>query len=62
MSNERFKDSWGFWDKAHTKWYFLSCFKCEPRGRGLENYSIAVSTGKCAWCGYDPTEKDKQEN
>ena len=27
------------------------CFKC-----GRENYAIAVSTGKCAFCGYDPNK------
>ena len=38
----------------------IRCFKC-----GRENYALAVSTGKCAFCGYDPNKdikKDKKEN
>lgn len=61
MNNERFKDSWGFWDKDKSAWYLLSCFKCEPSGRGRENYAIAVASGTCAWCGYRPTDDEQTE-
>ena len=35
------------------------CFRC-----GRENYALAVSTGKCAFCGYDPNNEpsDKEEH
>lgn len=29
------------------------CFKC-----GKENYAHAVTSGQCAWCGYEATEAD----
>ena len=29
------------------------CFKC-----GKENYAYAVTSGQCAWCGYEATEAD----
>jgi ribosomal protein L37E len=28
------------------------CFSC-----GKENYALAVSSGTCAWCGYDANKK-----
>lgn len=34
----------------------INCFKC-----GRENYIMAVSSGQCAWCGYDArSEEDKK--
>lgn len=32
-----------------------SCFKC-----GRQNYAIAVATGRCAWCGYNPNGKSNR--
>jgi len=29
------------------KLYLVHCYKCNK-----ENYSIAVASGQCAWCGY----------
>ncbi len=29
----------------------VRCFACNP-AYGKENYAIAVTTGKCAWCGW----------
>ena len=33
------------------KLYLVRCYACDPHGR--ENYSMAVASGKCAWCGWD---------
>ena len=27
----------------------IKCFEC-----GKENWAMAVATGQCAWCGYNP--------
>jgi ribosomal protein L37E len=32
----------------------IRCFKC-----GRENYVVIVSTGKCAFCGYDANAKEE---
>ena len=32
------------------------CFKC-----GRENYALNVSSGTCAFCGYDPNKEKKDE-
>ena len=40
-------------------YYMLRCGKCKR-----ENYSMAVPSGCCAWCGADgrtPSQKAKQE-
>ncbi len=34
--------------------FLVRCFKCDDK-RGKENWSMAVSSGVCAWCGW--TEK-----
>lgn len=33
------------------KVFLMRCHKC-----GKENYALAVSSGQCAWCGYDANE------
>ena len=35
------------------KLYLVRCFKCNK-----ENYSIAVASGKCIWCGYEDKLND----
>ena len=30
--------------------FLVRCFKCEPEN-GVENWAMAVASGKCAWCG-----------
>lgn len=37
------------------KW-ILCCPEC-----GLENYAMAVATGKCAWCGHKEEETQEQK-
>ena len=44
---ENFKDAEG-----HT--YLVHCPKCDR-----ENYALSVSTGRCAWCGYDANKEEK---
>lgn len=34
------------------KLYLVRCFVCEPNG-GKENWSMAVATGRCEWCGWE---------
>lgn len=29
----------------------MKCFVCDPEGR--ENFSVAVASGQCAWCGWN---------
>ena len=36
------------------KIYLLRCFEC-----GKENYAACVSSGICAWCGYNANEEEK---
>lgn len=31
--------------------YLVRCFACASE-RGRENYTLAVATGQCAWCGW----------
>ena len=33
--------------ESDGKIYMVRCVKCDR-----ENYAMAVSSGKCAWCGY----------
>ncbi len=34
----------------------LRCFMC-----GRENYAMAVSTGGCAWCGYQANAREAED-
>jgi hypothetical protein len=34
------------------KLYLVRCFACSPK-RGTENYALSVSSGRCAWCGWE---------
>ena len=36
------------------KVYLIRCPKCKR-----ENYSLSVSSGICAWCGYDANKGDE---
>lgn len=42
--------------KDDGKYGMIRCIKC-----GLENYALMVTTGICAWCGYDVNEEKKNE-
>lgn len=42
--------------EANGKTYLVRCPKCKR-----ENYAMAVSSGICAWCGYDANEEKKDE-
>lgn len=37
-----------FWNKEHTKIFLVRCPKCHA-----ENWAPSVSSGICAWCGYN---------
>lgn len=37
--------------------YLVRCFHCDPY-RGKENYAPAVSSGCCAWCGWEMPKQD----
>lgn len=39
----------GFVGKGDTKICLIRCPQCER-----ENYGMAVSSGVCCWCGYNP--------
>ena len=39
------------------KLYLVRCPQCEK-----ENYGPTVASGKCAWCGYEAKEEDKEDN
>lgn len=41
-----------FFDRGQA--FLVRCPKC-----GRENYSMAVATGVCCWCGYDANLKEK---
>lgn len=41
---------------ANGKTYLVRCPKCKR-----ENYSMAVSSGVCAWCGYDANKDGGEE-
>jgi NAD-dependent SIR2 family protein deacetylase len=49
MNDERIWESNG-------KIYMAYCVKCDR-----ENYALVVSSGQCAWCGYQATKKDIKE-
>jgi len=34
----------------------IYCIKCDN-----ENYAPVVSEGYCAWCGYDPNDKEQKQ-
>lgn len=38
--------------EADGKTYLVRCPKCKR-----ENYALAVSSGICAWCGFDANKK-----
>lgn len=39
--------------EANGKKYLVRCPKC-----GKENYALSVSSGRCAWCGFDSNKED----
>jgi len=41
--------------KRGGKWYLVYCPQCE-----MENYGPAVSSGRCAWCGFDMNKEIKE--
>jgi len=41
----------GLWLSDDGKIFMSRCPEC-----GLENYAMCVSSGTCAWCGYDATK------
>lgn len=49
LMDENFKDNMG-------KTYLVRCPKC-----GKENYAPSVSSGVCAWCGYDANKEEENE-
>lgn len=42
--------------EVNGKTYLVRCPKCEK-----ENYAMAVSSGICAWCGYDANKEANNE-
>ena len=42
--------------EANGKTYLVRCPKCKR-----ENYAMSVSSGICAWCGYDANEEKQDE-
>jgi len=46
----------GFLDSTGKKIYMVRCFEC-----GKENYAMSVSSGLCAFCGYDANAKKETE-
>ena len=42
--------------EANGKTYLVRCPKCKR-----ENYVMSVSSGICAWCGYDANEEKQDE-
>jgi len=49
MKGEYFKTDSG-------KYYLVKCPEC-----GEENYSLAVASGICAWCGFDINKFKEEE-
>lgn len=45
----------GFFSKD-GKIYLKRCFEC-----GLENWAIAVSSGQCAFCGFDANKEVRNQ-
>ena len=39
--------------KVGDRTYLVRCPKCKK-----ENYALMVSSGICAWCGYDANEEE----
>lgn len=42
--------------EANGKTYLVRCPKCER-----ENYAMSVSSGICAWCGYNANKEHNDE-
>ena len=42
--------------EANGKTYLVRCPKCKR-----ENYAMSVSSGICAWCGYDANGEKQDE-
>jgi len=42
--------------EANGKTYLVRCPKCKR-----ENYAMSVSSGICAWCGYNANEEKQDE-
>ncbi len=42
--------------EANGKTYLVRCPKCKR-----ENYAMSVSSGICAWCGYNANEEKRDE-
>lgn len=42
--------------EADGKTYLVRCPKCKR-----ENYAMSVSSGICAWCGYDANKEGGEE-
>lgn len=42
------------------RFFLVRCFACDPK-HGMENYAMAVASGRCAWCGWpdEPVEEKK---
>ena len=54
MSSESFVargNGTGYLSDADGRVCMVRCFEC-----GRENYVMAVSSGYCAWCGYNANE------
>lgn len=45
----------GFWSDG--KFFLQRCYDCLR-----ENYSPAVASGQCAWCGSTKTDKKEKKN
>lgn len=46
------------WRDERGKLYLVRCFECGGE-EGRENWSIAISSGWCAWCGWDESVDDE---
>lgn len=44
--------------ESNGKKYLVRCPRCER-----ENWALSVSSGRCAWCGYDAnnSQEDKEQ-
>lgn len=51
MENGQPISGFGYQSKKTKKIHIVRCPKCDR-----ENYAIAVNTGICAWCTYDPNK------
>ncbi len=43
--------------KVGDRTYLVRCPKCKK-----ENYALQVSSGICAWCGYDANKEENENN